>query len=98
LKPDKINFDDFTKVAPLCKGYEMDPQKIYLVVCDGKKVKLAALHSLLTDLNQMHPNFQIAVVATVEPGAIDVMEKADGKKEEGSPAESVSGTTEQNPR
>ena len=72
------NIDDFKKLSPLVDGYELDPEKIYLIVCDGKAFNFGAAASLFSDIRQMHPNIQIAVVATLKPKLIEVREKQDG--------------------
>lgn len=88
MTPDKpLNIDDFTKVMPLTKGYELDPSKVYLIVVDGKDFQPNAIHSLMRDIQQMHPDLNIAVVATLKPKSIKVRMK-DG------PAEAVPGNTE----
>lgn len=72
------NLDDFRELSSLVKGYELDPNKIYLIVCDGKDFSTGAAHSLFKNLREMHPNINIAVVGTTKPKSVKVMEKNDG--------------------
>ena len=74
-KPDIVSLDDFREVAPLCKAYEFKPDGVYLVVCHAKSFKSGAAHALFKDLREMHPNINIAVVATMMPEDVKVMEK-----------------------
>lgn len=89
MKPElPVNIDDFSKLSPLVRGYELDPSKVYLIVCDGKDFSSGHAESLMRDIMQMHPNLNIAIVATLKPKSIEVREKADEEKETG-PAEAV---------
>lgn len=79
MKPETpLNIDDFTKVMPLAKGYELDPAKVYLVVADGKDFNASAVQALMRDIRQMHPDLSIAIVATLKPKSIEIREKAPG--------------------
>jgi protein-tyrosine-phosphatase len=73
----KINIDEFQKISPLVRGYELDPTKVYLIVCDGKDFRAGLAYSLFKDLREMHPDIQIAVIASMKPKSIEVMEKKD---------------------
>lgn len=88
------NIDDFKKLSPLIEGYELDPNKTYLIVCDGRAFDYAAAGSLFAGIREMHPNINIAVVATLKPKLIEIREKIDGTDDavSGQEAEGQSGT------
>lgn len=97
MKPEiPINIDDFAKISPLVRGYELDPAKVYLIVCDGKDFNSGLAHSLMKDIMQMHPNLNVAVVASLKPKSIEVREKADEEKT--GPAAPLPGAGGQDPR
>ena len=90
MKPNEpINIDEFKPLSSLVKGYELDPTKIYLIVCDGKDFKAGHAYSLFKDIRQMHPDINIAVVASLKPKSIEVMEKKDGEEKETGSTETV---------
>jgi hypothetical protein len=91
LKETPVNIDDFKPLAKLVAGYELDPSKAYLIVCDGKDFSAGLAHALMNDIRQMHPDVNIAIVATLKPKSIEVREKKDG------PTEPVSGNSEAGP-
>jgi len=79
MKPgDPINIDDFAPLSKLVKGYELDPTKIYLIVLDGKDFRSLAAYNLMNDIRQMHPDINIAIIASIKPNSIEVREKRDG--------------------
>lgn len=85
---DPVNIDDFSKLSPLVRGFELDPTKSYLIVCDGKDFSSGLAERLMQDIRQMHPDLNIAIVASLKPKSIEVREKADEQKEAG-PAEAI---------
>ena len=90
MKPgDPVNIDDFAPLAKLVKGYELDPAKAYLIVCDGKSFSKGLAEALMRDVRQMHPDINIAIVATLHPKEIEVREKKADEKQEPGPAETV---------
>jgi hypothetical protein len=90
VKP-PLNIDEFTKISPLVRGYELRPDRSYLIVCDGKDFKQGLAERLMQDIRQMHPDVNIAIVATLKPKSIEVREKTD--EEKSGSADTVSGTT-----
>ena len=70
-----LNVDDFAPLAKLVKCYELDPSKSYLILCDGKSFSRGLAEALMCDIRQMHPDIQIAIVATAKPKDIEVREK-----------------------
>jgi hypothetical protein len=88
MKEMPINIDDFQKLSPLVKGYELRPDCAYLIICDGKDFSRPHAEALMRDVMQMHPDLSIAIVATTKPKSIEVREKKNG------PAEPVSGDPE----
>jgi hypothetical protein len=86
-KDEPVNLDDFSKIAPLVRGYELQPGKHYLIVCDGKDFKFGLAHALFKNLLDLHPELQIHVVGTLKPSGIVVMEKKDGAGESVRPTE-----------
>jgi len=91
MKDKPVNIDDFKPLAKLVAGYELDPSKVYLIVCDGKDFSRGLAERLMQDIRQMHPTVNIAIVATLKPKSIEVREKKDG------PAEPVPGNPEAGP-
>jgi len=77
LKPSEaINIDDFRPLAKLVSGYELDPAKVYLIVCGKESFSSGAAYSLMSDIRQMHPDIQIAIVATTKPKDVEVRVKS----------------------
>lgn len=72
-----LNIDDFAKLSPLVKGYELRSDCAYLVVCDGKDFSQSLAEALMNDIRQMHPDLNIAIVATLKPKSIEVREKSE---------------------
>jgi len=82
MMPDRaINIDDFKPLGKLVSGYELDPAKSYLIVCDGKSFNKGLAESLMRDIRQMHPDIHIAIVASLKPKDIEVKVKADDANE-----------------
>lgn len=80
MKPETpINIDDFKPLSKLVAGYELDPTKVYLIVCDGKDFSRGLAEALMRDITQMHPDLNIAIVGTLKPKSIEVREKAEGE-------------------
>jgi hypothetical protein len=71
-----MTIDDFKKLSPLVAGYELRPDRAYLIVVDGKKYSQAAANSLLSDVRQMHHDLQIAVIVVEHPKAFEVKESS----------------------
>lgn len=69
-----ITTEDFAPLAPLVKGYELQPGKCYLFVVDGRKFDYKLANSLLHHLRDEHPEISAAVIGTMEPKGIDVRE------------------------
>ena len=74
-KDEPIKIDDFQKIAPLVRGYELQPGKHYLIVCDGKDFKFGLAHALFKDLLDRHPEIEIHVIGTLKPNGIVAMEE-----------------------
>lgn len=76
MKPEiSVNIDDFKPLAKLVAGYELRQDCAYLVVCDGKDFNRGLAEALMQDILQMHPDLNIAIVATLKPKSIEVREK-----------------------
>lgn len=73
-KDEPVKIDDFSPLSPLVKGYELRPDRAYLIVCDGKKFSMQAAQALMRDAREMHPDLNVSIVATVAPKEITVME------------------------
>lgn len=83
MKPEvPVNIDDFQKLSPLVRGYELDPAKVYLVVCQAQDFNYGLAYSLMKDIREMHPDLNIAIVASLKPKSIEVREKPDEKETE----------------
>ena len=78
-----IKIEDFKQLSPLVMGYELRPEHSYLIICDGKSFSREHANSLFKGIMQMHPDVQIAVVATMKPKDVKIME---GPPREPSPA------------
>jgi hypothetical protein len=89
MKETPVNIDDFKPLAKLIAGYELRPDRVYLIVCDGKDFSFSAAHSLLKDIREMHPDLNIAVVATLKPKSIEITEKPVAPEEPASPGEPI---------
>ncbi len=93
-----INIEEFQKLSPLVKGYELRPDRVYLIICDGKEFSPNAAYALMNDIRQMHPDLNIAIVATLKPKSIEVREKDDPteavREEPGSGPSTPSGSTD----
>lgn len=85
---DPVNIDDFKPLSKLVAGYELNPTKSYLIVCGGNDFSSGLAERLMQDIRQMHPDLNIAIVASLKPKSIEVREKADEQKEAG-PAEAI---------
>lgn len=72
-----LNIDQFSEIAALVKGYELKPGHAYLILANDKDFDLPRLQRLMYDIRQMHPNVEIAVVATADAKKIKVMERED---------------------
>ena len=72
---DPVSLENFVEIAPLTKAYEFKPGHVYLVLCNAKSFRTGAAYSLFKDLREMHPDLDIAVVATSTPEDVKVMEK-----------------------
>lgn len=70
-----LTIDDFAKLSPLVRGYELRPDRAYLIVCDGKDFSQGLAERLMQDIRQMHPDVNIAIVASLKPKSIEVREK-----------------------
>ena len=70
-----INIDDFRPLGKLVNGYELDPAKAYLIVCESKSFSRGLAEALMRDIRQMHPDINIAIVASLKAKDIEVREK-----------------------
>lgn len=86
-EPTPVRLEDFQKIAPLVRGYELQPGKHYLIVADGKDFKFGLAHALFKELRELHPELQIHVVGTLKPSGIVVMEKKDERTGDAIPRE-----------
>ena len=76
MKPgEPLNIDDFAPLSKLVRGFELDPEKTYLLVCDAKDFSFEHAHALMKDVREMHPNINIAIVASTKSKGIEVLEK-----------------------
>ena len=69
-----ITIDDFAPLAPLVKGYELDPAKHYFIICDGKKFEYKLAEALFKNIRENHPNLSVHIINTEAPKAIEVRE------------------------
>jgi hypothetical protein len=81
-----LTIDDFAPLSPLVRGYEFRPGCAYLILCDGKEFSASAAYALMRDIRQMHPDVQIAIVATPKVKSIEVREKELPQQSDGMPA------------
>lgn len=76
MKPDEpLNIDEFAKLAPLVKGYELRPGMAYVVICDGKHFNFELANAIMKDVRESHPDLNICIVATLHPKSIEIAEK-----------------------
>jgi hypothetical protein len=78
-----LNIDDFAPLSPLVRGYEFRPGCAYMILCDGKEFSASAAYALMRDIRQLHPDVQIAIVATPSVKSIEVREKSEPTTPEG---------------
>lgn len=76
MKPDEsLKMDDFVRISPLVRGYELRTDRAYLIVADGKDFNPGLIQSLMQDIRQMHPDVNIAIVMSLKAKSIEVQEK-----------------------
>jgi len=74
VKP-PLNIDEFKPLAKLVAGYELDPSKVYVVICDGKNFNFDLANAIMKDVRESHPNLNVCIVATLHPKSIEIAEK-----------------------
>jgi len=67
--------DDFKPLAAVVDGYELKPGCAYLILCNDKHWDGEKAASLLRDIHQMHPDLEIAIVASPDIKDLEVREK-----------------------
>jgi hypothetical protein len=73
MKPeDPIRVEDFTKISPLAKAYELKPGVTYLILGDGKFFNRDGLNALLRHVEQFHPELHICIIETLHPKGLEV--------------------------
>ena len=91
MKPDEpLTIDAFAPLSALVKGYELKPGHAYLIVLDKEHFNAGLASALMRDIRQMHPDVEIAVVATPKSRAIHVRIKSPNQPEESESVESES--------
>jgi hypothetical protein len=83
---DPLNIDDFAPLSPLVRGYEFRPGCAYLILCDSKEFSASAAYALMRDIRQLHPDVQIAIVATPKIKSVEIREKTETPAPHGDPA------------
>lgn len=81
-----LRIDDFAPLSALVEGYELRPDRAYLILLDRKGFSPGAAHSLMRDVLQLHPHLQIAMIVSPESRAIEVREKELPQQRDGMPA------------
>lgn len=70
----KITIEDFAPLSTLVRAYELQPGKHYLIVCDGKSFDFALASNLFKRVAEWHPEAVVAVVNTLAPKSVTVVE------------------------
>lgn len=86
-----FSFDDFTKIQPLAKGYELQSGKFYLIVAP-KMFKRESLNALFDKMRDAGVEFGIHIGEIPESQKIEVLEKKDESPASAKPVEVAPGS------
>lgn len=70
-----IQIHDFDALSPLVKGYELQPDKVYLLIADGKKFSYELAYKLLADVREWHPEIHVCIIAAPDSNKLQLAEK-----------------------